>query len=140
MSETATATHATGAVEELKKRPYVVVFVVLAVVTLVELSVYSLGLPHLETIIILVILATVKARLVVAYYMHLRYEPRWVALIPLAGLALVAVLVAALTATVARSWRGSSRHRRGLDRIRIGDLRRGSPMAEPPDPQPDRRC
>ena len=52
MSETATATHATGAVEELKKRPYVVVFVVLAVVTLVELSVYSLGLPHLETIII----------------------------------------------------------------------------------------
>ena len=101
MSETATATHATGAVEELKKRPYVVVFVVLAVVTLVELSVYSLGLPHLETIIILVILVTVKASLVVAYYMHLRYEPRWVALIPLAGLALVAVLVAALTATVA---------------------------------------
>src|SRR5213078_4347540 len=98
MSETATATHATGAVEELKKRPYVVVFVILAVVTLVELNVYSLGLPHLEAI---VILATVKASLVVAYYMHLRYEPRWLALIPLAGLALVAVLVAALTATVA---------------------------------------
>src|SRR2546430_11431954 len=123
MSETATATHATGAVEELKKRPYVVVFVVLAVVTLVELSVYSLGLPHLETIIILVILATVKASLVVAYYMHLRYEPRWVALIPLAGLALVAVLVAALTATGAHQWRGSDRDRSGLDPIRNRDLR-----------------
>jgi caa(3)-type oxidase subunit IV len=87
--------------EELKKRPYVVVFVVLFVVTLAELSVYSLGLPHLATILILVVLATIKGSLVVAYYMHLRYEPRWLALIPLAGLALVAVLVAALTATVA---------------------------------------
>src|SRR5207245_2320518 len=65
------------------------------------LNVYSLGIPHLETITILVVLATIKASLVVAYYMHLRYEPRWIALIPLGGLALVAVLVAALTATSA---------------------------------------
>ena len=49
------------------------------------------------------LIATIKGSLVVAYYMHLRYEPRWLALIPLAGLALVAVLVAALTATVAHS-------------------------------------
>jgi caa(3)-type oxidase subunit IV len=103
MSETATAMQAPGVTEELKKRPYVVVFVVLAAVTFVELSVYGLGLPHLEAILILVVLATIKGSLVVAYYMHLRYEPRWLALIPLAGLALVAVLVAALTATVAHS-------------------------------------
>jgi caa(3)-type oxidase subunit IV len=103
MNETATAMQAPGVTEELKKRPYVVVFVVLFVVTLAELSVYSLGLPHLATILILVVLATIKGSLVVAYYMHLRYEPRWLALIPLAGLALVAVLVAALTATVAHS-------------------------------------
>jgi caa(3)-type oxidase subunit IV len=103
MSETATAMQAPGVTEELKKRPYVVVFVVLFVVTLAELSIYSLGLPHLATILILVVLATIKGSLVVAYYMHLRYEPRWLALIPLAGLALVAVLVAALTATVAHS-------------------------------------
>jgi cytochrome c oxidase subunit 4 len=101
MGEMATGTHAMSAAEELKKRPYVIVFVILAVVTLVELNVNGFGLPHLETIIILVVLATIKASLVVAYYMHLRYEPRWLALIPLAGLALVAVLVAALTATVA---------------------------------------
>jgi caa(3)-type oxidase subunit IV len=101
MGETATAMQAPGVTEELKKRPYVVVFVVLFVVTLAELSVYSLGLLHLATILILVVLATIKGSLVVAYYMHLRYEPRWLALIPLAGLALVAVLVAALTATVA---------------------------------------
>jgi cytochrome c oxidase subunit IV len=100
---TATATETTGPHEEARKRPYVIVFVVLGAVTLVELSVNSFGLPRLEAIVTLVVLATVKASLVVAYYMHLRYEPRWLALIPLAGLALVAVLVAALTATVAHS-------------------------------------
>ncbi len=101
MAETATATQAPGVAVEMRKRPYVIVFLVLAVVTFVELNVNGLGLPRLEAILILVILATMKGSLVVAYYMHLRYEPRWLALIPLAGLALVAVLVAALPATVA---------------------------------------
>jgi len=98
---TATVTETAGPLAAARKRPYVLVFAILAVVTLVELSVYSLGLPRLGTIAILVILATIKASLVVAYYMHLRYEPRWIALIPLGGLALVAVLVAALTSTSA---------------------------------------
>src|SRR5256886_6036480 len=97
---TATAT-GTAPVEEVRKRTYVVVFVILAVVTFIELSVYSLRLPRRETIAILVVLAAIKASLVVAYYMHLRYEPRWIALIPLGGLALVAVPVAALTSTSA---------------------------------------
>jgi cytochrome c oxidase subunit 4 len=98
---TATATETPGPLEATVKRPYVIVFVILAVVTLIELNVYGFGLPRIETIVILVSLATIKASLVVAYYMHLRYEPRWLMLIPLGGLALVAVLVAALTATVA---------------------------------------
>ena len=97
---TATAT-GTAPVAEVRKRPYVAVFAILAIVTFIELNVYSIGLPRLETITILVVLAAIKASLVVAYYMHLRYEPRWIALIPLGGLALVAVLVAALTSTSA---------------------------------------
>src|SRR3989475_10131503 len=97
---TATAT-GTAPVEEVRKRPYVVVFVILAVVTFIELNVYSLGLPRLDTITILVVLAAIKGSLVVAYYMHLPYEPRWIALIPLGGLALVAGLVDALTLTTA---------------------------------------
>ncbi len=100
-AETAVATPGAGLVEEVRKRPYVPVFAVLAVVTFIELNVNGFGLPKLEAISILVVLATIKASLVVAYYMHLRYEPRWLALIPLGGLALVAVLVAALTATSA---------------------------------------
>jgi cytochrome c oxidase subunit IV len=105
MAETAVATHLPPAGEMATKRPYLAVFGTLAVVTGIELAITQPGLlPEIEhtlRIVVLVILSTVKASLVVAYYMHLRYEPRWLALIPLAGLALVAVLVAALTATVA---------------------------------------
>ncbi|HKZ99748.1 MAG TPA: cytochrome C oxidase subunit IV family protein [Thermoplasmata archaeon] len=101
MSETAVATHAAGEgpSEHTTKRPYVVVFAILAVVTLVELNVGVFGLPRNLQIGTLIILATVKACLVVAYYMHLRYEPRWLLLIPLGGLALVTVLVVALVGT-----------------------------------------
>jgi cytochrome c oxidase subunit IV len=86
---------------EHAKRPYLIVFAALAIVTAVELFVYSIPLAHIEIISILMGTATIKGGLVVGYYMHLRYEPRWIALIPLGGLALVAVLVAALTATSA---------------------------------------
>lgn len=105
MAETAVAAHIPSAVETLRKRPYLLVFGALAAVTFVELLVTTPGIaPEIETtlrITILVVLSTFKAGLVVAYYMHLRYEPRWLLLIPLAGLAIVAVLLAALTATVA---------------------------------------
>src|SRR2546425_11897353 len=98
---TRTTTEPAGPEGESRKRRHLVHFVILATVPFGALNVYSLGIPHPETIPILVLLATIKASLVVAYYMHLRYEPRWIALIPLGGLALVAVLVAALTATSA---------------------------------------
>jgi caa(3)-type oxidase subunit IV len=105
MAETAVATQAPAVGEVLRRRPYIPVFATLAVVTGLELAITTPGyfpvLEHTFRIVLLVIMSTIKASLVVAYYMHLRYEPRWLALIPLAGLALVAVLVAALTATVA---------------------------------------
>ena len=105
MAETAVATQASAIGETIRRRPYIPVFVVLLVVTGLELAITTPGcfpvLEHTFRIVLLVIMSTIKASLVVAYYMHLRYEPRWLALIPLAGLALVAVLVAALTATVA---------------------------------------
>jgi caa(3)-type oxidase subunit IV len=105
MAETAVASQVPAIGDTIRRRPYIPVFVTLAVVTGIELAIttpgYSPVLEHTFRIALLVIMSTIKASLVVAYYMHLRYEPRWLALIPLAGLALVAVLVAALTATVA---------------------------------------
>jgi cytochrome c oxidase subunit 4 len=105
MAETAVAVRVSAPAEAVRKRPYLLVFLTLGVVTFVELLITTPGIaPEIEQtlrIALLIVLSTVKASLVVAYYMHLRYEPRWLLLIPLAGLALVAVLVAALTATVA---------------------------------------
>jgi len=99
MAETATAAGTVAPSEGAHKRPYVYVFVVLAVVTLIEVYVAGLTFAEAEKILVLVSLATTKASLVVAYYMHLRYEPRWLMLIPFGGLALVFILVAALTAS-----------------------------------------
>ena len=98
-AETATTASTAGAVEEPVKRPYVYVFVVLAVVTMVEVYISMQDLASIDRVSILVVLATFKASLVAAYYMHLRYEPRWIMLIPFAALALVFILVAALTAS-----------------------------------------
>ncbi len=98
-AETATAIPAATATEEHVKRPYVYVFVALAVVTLIEVWISQQSFPTVERISVLVVLATFKASLVVAYYMHLKYEPRWMMLIPFGALALVFVLVAALTAS-----------------------------------------
>ncbi len=107
-AETATATPVADATEQPVHRPYVYVFLILAVVTAIEVYVSQLSLPALDgispsilRISTLIILATFKASLVVAYYMHLKYEPRWMMLIPFAALALVFVLVAALTAASA---------------------------------------
>lgn len=105
-AETATAIPAAMATEEHVRRPYVYVFVALGVVTLIEVYLSTLSFPSISNIsptvlriATLVILATFKASLVVAYYMHLKYEPRWMMLIPFGALALVFVLVAALTAS-----------------------------------------
>lgn len=62
--------------EELEKRHrpnYVGVFVVLAVLTLVEIGVTYLPIPRIP---VLVPLALLKAALVAMFYMHLRFDRR----------------------------------------------------------------
>jgi cytochrome c oxidase subunit 4 len=64
-------------IEAHAKRPYMRVFVGLAVLTAVEVSLASLAvLPRPILIILLLILAAAKALLVAMYYMHLRYDHR----------------------------------------------------------------
>jgi caa(3)-type oxidase subunit IV len=98
MSETAVVAP-TGVAEPVKRRPYVAVFATLAVVTLVELNVQIFGLVESLRIGVLLILATLKGALVVAYYMHMRYEPRWLLLIPLGAFVLISALILALVQT-----------------------------------------
>ena len=99
-AEAVSATQAAGTEEHAVRRPYVYVFVALAVITLIEVYVSGLGfLANVERITLLIVMSVTKGSLVVGYYMHLRYEPRWLMLIPFGALALVFVLVAALTAS-----------------------------------------
>src|SRR5207237_8350517 len=109
MAETAVATQAPAIGETIRRRPYIPVFAVLFVVTGLEIAITTPGyfpvLEHTFRIVLLVIMSTIKASLVVAYYIHLRYEPPCLALIPLAGLSFLAVLAAALTATSAPGYR-----------------------------------
>lgn len=92
--------HGAERVGEELKRPYVLVLVLLAVVTLAEVQIPSLGeqygLDQATQIGFLMGSAVVKAGLVALYYMHLRYEPRILRLLPVGPLVFVGLLLAVL--------------------------------------------
>ncbi|HLF88567.1 MAG TPA: cytochrome C oxidase subunit IV family protein [Anaerolineales bacterium] len=67
--------------KEHGKRPYIRVFVGLAVLTAIEVAVAGLALDDALRIFILLGLAAVKAALVALFYMHLRYDHRLLAVI-----------------------------------------------------------
>ena len=75
---------------------YMMIFVVLAVLTAVELGVAFVGLSRRMTIVALIVLAVWKAMLVALYYMHLRYEPKRIHMLVLAPLPLAVILVMAV--------------------------------------------
>lgn len=67
--------------EQHAKRPYLWVFLWLAVLTAIEVGVARLTFDRPIKIILLVILATAKALLVALFYMHLRYDKPILAII-----------------------------------------------------------
>ena len=75
---------------------YILIWVFLAVLTALELTVAFL--PWSKTIIVLILvgMAFYKAALVGLYYMHLRFEPNRLRVLALAPLPLFAVLVCAV--------------------------------------------
>ena len=80
------------------RRTYVLVFVVLAVITVVEIGVTYLPIPRAP---VLVPLALGKATLVALFYMHLKYDRRVFGLVFLAGLFMGVGLILALMALFA---------------------------------------
>ena len=75
---------------------YILIWVLLAVLTAVELSVAFLPWPKTIIILILLGMAFWKAALVGLYYMHLRFEPNRLRILAIAPLPLFAVLVCAV--------------------------------------------
>ncbi len=102
----ATTTKAAGAglgqVAQELKRPYVPVFVFLGLVTLVEVQIptlgQTLGISQTLQIGFLIGTAIIKAGLVALYYMHLRYEPRILKILPMFPLVFVALLITTVMA------------------------------------------
>jgi cytochrome c oxidase subunit 4 len=75
---------------------YILIWVFLAALTAVELSVAFLPWPKTLIIVLLIGMAFWKAALVGLYYMHLRFEPNRLRILAIAPLPLFAVLVCAV--------------------------------------------
>ena len=58
---------------EMKHPPYIRVFILLAVLTIIEVVLAQLPIPRAP---ILIPISIIKASLVALYYMHLRYDNR----------------------------------------------------------------
>lgn len=75
---------------------YMAVWGGLALLTLIEVWVATVGLAKSLIVLILVGLAIWKAALVALYYMHLKFEPRRLLVLALAPLPLAVILVMAV--------------------------------------------
>ena len=81
--------------EEHKAPPYMIVFAVLAVLTVLEVLFAFTSLPKLWLALGLIAMAIWKAGLVAMYYMHLRFEPKrlWILAASPIPLAIILVVV-----------------------------------------------
>jgi len=89
---------------EHKEPNYMGVFWALLVLTLAEVGVFYLRLPRLIMVVCLVMMALAKAGLVAAYFMHLRFEKRTLAIIVISPLALSALMIIGLTPDAHFGW------------------------------------
>lgn len=71
--------------------PYVAIWLALVVLLVASLGAGALGAKRTAVTLIFV-LAAVKAFLVISYYMHLKFEPRWPRVLMLSALVLMVVL------------------------------------------------
>ena len=74
-------------------KSYLNVLIALAVGTAVTVGVSRLDMGHWGNIIVGVLIATIKASLVVMFFMHLKYEQRWWAGIVLFPVLLVFIII-----------------------------------------------
>ena len=81
---------------EHKAPNYIAIWMMLAILTVVEVAIVYFRLPRHLTVISLVFLALWKALLVALYFMHLRFEPKRLLYIVLAPLPLAVIMVFAV--------------------------------------------
>ena len=92
------ATNPPAESQNARRAPYALVFVLLAVITAVEVGLSYLGLPRTSLTAPFLMLSLGKASLVAAFFMHLRSDTRfytYLLVIPALMLLLFALLTAA---------------------------------------------
>ena len=72
---------------------YIKVFYILLVLTIVEVALVYMGLPKILLAALLVIFAVWKAALVAMHFMHLKFEPRTLALVAITPFVLCVFLI-----------------------------------------------
>jgi cytochrome c oxidase subunit 4 len=75
---------------------YIRVAIILATITIVEVAIYYLGLPHGLLVTLLLALSAVKFYTVVSFFMHLKFDDRRLAYIFVGGLFLAGAVFIAL--------------------------------------------
>lgn len=78
------------------RREYIIIFVILAVLTVLELFVPGAHVAYWMKASSLVLLAVAKATIVALFYMHLKEETRWlkfIAAIPISAAVYATVLI-----------------------------------------------
>jgi cytochrome c oxidase subunit IV len=78
------------------ERTYIKVAVVLAIITIVEVAIWYLDLPHWFLVTALLVLSAVKFCIVVGYFMHLKFDDKRLLAIFAGGLFLGGAILLAL--------------------------------------------
>ena len=81
---------------KVTRKTYLMVFGWLALLTILEIGGAASPMPRPALVIFLVATALSKTFLIVLYFMHLKFESRWVWILPAAPLALAVFFVAML--------------------------------------------
>ncbi len=76
---------------------YMAVFIALIILTAIEVIIAQAGLPHKAMVIALVALALVKAGLVAQYFMHLKYDAKFLSIIAYVPLIVAGILITFLS-------------------------------------------
>ncbi|MCA9916086.1 MAG: cytochrome C oxidase subunit IV family protein, partial [Anaerolineae bacterium] len=102
-------------IEQQEQQPvYFIVFAILAIFTVFEIGTsYLTDLPQVIKIGLLVFLAAVKVGLVLAYFMHLRFDNRIFVLPVALGVVLIVPLLLIVTLTTRPASDGSSNQNQG---------------------------
>jgi cytochrome c oxidase subunit 4 len=78
------------------ERTYIKIAAILSLITLIEVVIYYLGLPHGLLVTLLIAFSAAKFYTVVAFFMHLKFDDRRLTYIFLGGLFLGGVILLAL--------------------------------------------